>query len=322
MTAAANRHIRFLVALAAAFLAVAPVCSAQDLKPEYVPPQTPLFSVGEAPESFVFSDPVNINTEMPRSFKNMGENVIHDDSLSLTPFFKKLSELKLGTYGKPLRIVHIGDSHVRGHAFPAVLKSSFERDFGTDAVKPEKLTYKSSGIAKETGLPGIVYNVVGVNGSTAQNFCDPVKIDEIASLKPDLIIISFGTNESFGRGYNSSVHKNQLDMLVRMLSQRCPGTCFLLTTPPGCYNRSRRGYTPNARVADAAGVIGRYAAEKGLACWDLYDVAGGRESACTNWTRNNLMQRDHVHFTYDGYTLMGNLLYAAIIKSFNKYVSR
>lgn len=72
----------------------------------------------------------------------------------------------------------------------------------------------------------------GVNGATCLTFTHPDRIAEIAALKPELLILSFGTNESHNRRYNINVHYNQMDELVKLLHDSLPNVPILLTTPP------------------------------------------------------------------------------------------
>ena len=158
------------------------------------------------------------------------------------------------------------------------------------------------------------------------NITHPDRITEIAALKPELLILSFGTNESHNRRYNINVHYNQMDELVKLLRDSLPNIPILLTTPPGSYEsfrqrRRRRTYAINPRTATAAETIRRYAKDHRLLVWDMYDVVGGRRRACTNWTEANLMRPDHVHYLPEGYILQGNLLYQALIQAYNDYVS-
>ena len=53
----------------------------------------------------------------------------------------------------------------------------------------------------------------------------------------------------------------------------------------------------------------------------MYEVVGGKKRACKNWTEAKLMRPDHVHYLPEGYILQGNLLYQALIKAYNDYVS-
>ena len=221
----------------------------------------------------------------------------------------------------PVRVVHIGDSHVRGHVYPLVTRRCLESDFGAEAVYPDSITYRTGGLAHETGEPGLVYHIMGVNGATCVTFTTENKIKEIAALRPDLIILSFGTNEAHSRRYLAPVHEMQIDRLLSMLKKACPETVFLLTTPPGAYVGRRRSRVINPRTVTVSRIIREYARKHGMAVWDMYTVVGGKTDACKNWTRNHLLRADGIHFTPEGYRLQGNLLHQALIKAYNEYVA-
>lgn len=52
------------------------------------------------------------------AFRQMKENVLTDSLGILNPFWEKLRLSRLGASADTLRIVHVGDSHIRGHIFP------------------------------------------------------------------------------------------------------------------------------------------------------------------------------------------------------------
>ena len=54
----------------------------------------------------------------PAAFRQMKENVLTDSLGILNPFWEKLRLSRLGASADTLRIVHVGDSHIRGHIFP------------------------------------------------------------------------------------------------------------------------------------------------------------------------------------------------------------
>ena len=147
------------------------------------------------------------------------------------------------------------------------------------------------------------------------------KIKKIASLHPDLIIVSFGTNEAHSRRYLAQAHKMQIGRLLGMLKAACPEAAFLLTTPPGAYVGRRRARTINPRTVTAARIIKEYAQENKMAVWDMYNIVGGKTDACRNWTKHHMLRADGIHFTPDGYRLQGNLLHQALIKAYNEYVA-
>ncbi len=261
--------------------------------------------------------PLEVGNSMPATFRHTNENAIEDSSHCLLPFFRKLA-----ANDRPVRIVHIGDSHVRGHVFPVVARHLLEDDFGSEAVEPDKISYQTSGLATETGLPGLVYHIYGINGAEAETFADADKVAKIAALNPDLLIISFGTNEAYGRNYRADEHKAQLANLLSMLATACPEASMLLTTPPGGYARGRRTPTGNPNTPIACSVIKECASQRGAAVWDMFSIVGGRTDACRNWTRVGMLRRDGVHFTPDGYTLQAKLLHEALAKAYNDCMTR
>lgn len=291
---------------------------AQDNLPSQAVPDrhsVPIYPSREIRELMRF---VAVSNPMPETFRDTLDNVITDPVGSLYPFWQKMSRMD-----RPLRIVHIGDSHVRGHLFPYVMRRCLEDDFGKDAVEDIPVDYRTSGLARETGKNGIVYHMLGVNGATCASFATPERLDEVIALHPDLIILSFGTNEAHGWRYVASEHEAALDRVITQLKESCPGEHFLLTTPPGAYVRNgRRGKRiPNPRTEKVVDTELRYAREHGLAIWDLYDTVGGKQQACRNWDNAGMFQRDKIHFTREGYILQGLLLHEAFIKAYNQYVA-
>lgn len=232
---------------------------------------------------------------------------------------------KLDTHKEPVRILHLGDSHVRGHVFSVEVKSILEEAWGKDAVEEQNITYKTSAIAKETGKPGIIYHTIGINGAEYRGFDSFEKIVQIAQLKPDLIILSFGTNEAHGRNYSDIMMREELDSLILHIRGRLPNTLFMLTTPPGSYLSKRVSYTRNGKrrytyrkslnqnTPKVAECQKEYAREKGLIFFDLYNIVGGEVFALKNWESQGMLGRDGIHYTREGYKLMGKLLAQAIL---------
>ena len=249
------------------------------------------------------NDTINVQVAFPAAFRETGRNEIIDSIALLAPVFEHLRQVRAGLSEDTVRIVHIGDSHVRGHIYPQTIGARLTETFGA-----------------------VSYIDKGVNGATCLTFTHPDRIAEIAALKPELLILSFGTNESHNRRYNINVHYNQMDELVKLLRDSLPNIPILLTTPPGSYESfrrrgRRRTYTINPRTVTAANTIQKYARDHHLVVLDMYNVVGGSLRACKNWQEARLMRPDHVHYLPEGYILQGNLLYEAIIKAYNDYVS-
>ena len=277
--------------------------AAQDRIPACPPPEKKQKTIKPLREMNWANDTISVQFSFPAAFRGMGRNEIVDSIALLTPVFERLRQVRAGLSEDTVRIVHIGDSHVRGHIYPQTTGARLIETFGA-----------------------VSYIDKGVNGATCLTFTHPDRIAEIAALKPELLILSFGTNESHNRRYNVNVHYNQMDELVKLLQDSLPNVSILLTTPPGSYEsfrqrRRRRTYAVNPRTATASETIRRYAKEHRLLVWDMYDVLGGKRRACVNWTEAKLMRPDHVHYLPEGYILQGNLLYQALINAYNDYVS-
>lgn len=173
------------------------------------------------------------------------------------------------------------------------------------------------GISLENELSGVVYHSIGVNGAKFVDFARARYFaKEVAELQPDLIILSFGTNEAQGKNGPPALY-NQMKELVNQLQAEVPNASFLLTTPADSYLRSGRSFNPY--MTEACAVIRNFARERGLALWDMYTLTGGAESA-RNWKNSGLMTSDSVHYTRWGYAVQGKLLYQSLIRTYNEFV--
>lgn len=239
---------------------------------------------------------------LPACFEGVQPNIITGDSTALFPVLEQLRLMRLGIATDTLRILHIGDSHVRGRIFPNTVADSMAATFGA-----------------------VQYTNFGVNGATVLTFTHADRVKEIVQRQPQLLVLSFGTNESHNRRYNPTVHYRQIQELVSQLSNELPGVPMLLTTPPGAYERVRRNrrrtYNINPRTAAAADVIMRFGREHDMAVWDMYNIMGGSSRACLNWKQAELMRPDHVHYLPEAYALQGELLFQAIVNAYNAYAN-
>lgn len=242
-------------------------------------------------------------TPFPSSFRNTQTNELVNGT-SLSPVFQKLRR------NRPVKVMQIGDSHVRGNFLPRSLETTLKRYF-----------------------PTVDFAYYGINGAWAKRFYEYDMVNRVSAEHPDLVVISFGTNEAHGSTIDERVHAETMDMLTRRISERCPGVCFLFTTPPGSYISQRTGsYTtgrgryrrtrynttkvPNQNTTNVARSIVNYCRNRKYAVWDIYTIAGGSTSAFSNWKDAGMMNSDLVHYLASGYNLQGKLLGEAIYKAY------
>ena len=216
----------------------------------------------------------------------------------------------------------LADTFRISHPVDTLQLHSTRRKQGTDKLLPAS-NFKNVyyGFSLTNGYPGVLYHSVGVNGAMYVNYTDEAYVRQLALLKPSLLIISLGTNETFGRRFRSEEFGGQIRAFVSLVKKQMPETAILLTTPPECYKRTyvnkKRTYVRNSNTQLAAKAIVKAAHEEGVACSDLFAATGGK-SSCTKWRKEKLMGRDRIHFTKDGYREQGTLLYRALMQSYNQ----
>lgn len=243
---------------------------------------------------------------MPSSFQHTQPNQIAFPE-HLVPLRSILHEQK-----RPLRVWHIGDSHVAGRAFPLAVRETLQK-------------YLGSAESPDSGQ-GVYLSFSGKNGATAESFPLDARAAQVADFPPDLVIVSFGTNEAHTMAYTEDAHEKQLDELIARLRAIFPQAVLLLTTPPGDYlrtnyvryrrtSRVRSSVSPNPMSDRCAETILQYGKAHDAAVWDMYRICGGEDYAQLNWVKKRYMRPDKIHFTPEGYTLQGKLLGEAIARA-------
>lgn len=206
-----------------------------------------------------------------------------------------------------------------------LLLHSTRRIQGTDSLAPassfESIYY---GLTLSNGGSGILYHSIGVNGAKYVDFTDEGYVSRLAMLKPSLLIISLGTNETFGARFRSAEFSGQVKGFLALARRYFPEAAILLTTPPECYRRARvdgkRIYVRNANTEYAARAIKEVAEQSGIACWDLFAATGGKNSN-VKWYNKKLMGRDRIHYTKEGYKDQGTLLFYSLMQLYNNRLS-
>jgi lysophospholipase L1-like esterase len=162
-------------------------------------------------------------------------------------------------------------------------------------------------------LPGISYTSIGINGAGLYTYLDNIRFEEqLKTYPPDFFAYSVGTNDGnvpYAK-FNPQVYKRNLEKMMQIALRANPDCALLLTVPNDSYYRRR--YL-NKNIARERTVIIELAKEYDMAVWDLYGVMGELGSSRT-WRNSNLMRRDLIHFTFEGYHFKGDLYIDAFLK--------
>lgn len=220
-------------------------------------------------------------------------------------------QLTRASLGRHLVILHLGDSHLSGGFLTAPMADELLRIWGEERIRIER---------------------IGVPGATFGTFSATKYLECIQAINPDIVIISLGTNDSYTNTFNPEHMQEQMSQLIKQLRNLAPEARILLTTPPFAYLKQRiltdnkytkRGrckssnspkykFNPNTRRASE--LIQRFAKAQGIDCYDLYTAIaqGNAQASAERWLKQGLISEDRVHYTTEGYTLLGQLIEGAI----------
>ena len=207
-----------------------------------------------------------------------------------------------------LRILHLGDSHVKSGYFAEAFDDSLNRFLAT--TQP----------ALQVDL-----KVMAKNGATSKHFLgDVYNAGDVRSFSPNVIIISLGTNEAQNL-FTEADLQTYFTALLAQIKSDAPQSAVVFTTPGDALRKTtklvkKRKKIYTATVLSANNVlptvvnfIKDFAQANGAAYWDWNAVMGGR-GAMVRWAAHNYANADHIHLSAQGYNLQGWLLATAFSK--------
>jgi lysophospholipase L1-like esterase len=174
------------------------------------------------------------------------------------------------------------------------------------------------GIVAEHLTPGVVYDVLGVNGARASRILSwnqPALAAVLTDRKPDLILLEYGTNEVADNGWTIASYQHFLTGLLRRLQSAAPQASLILLGPP---DRSDLPVAVN-RMPLLIEAQRRAAFQTGAAFWSSYDAMGGA-GAMNAWVAQGLGQGDRVHLTRAGYDRIADYFYRDLMLAYGNAV--
>lgn len=178
-----------------------------------------------------------------------------------------------------------------------------------------------TGILLESGMPGINVHGVGVNGASVPSYlrCDDFERD-LALIKPDLIIFGIGINDAFEKSFDKEVFKSNYAELIEIIRRVNPDCALLFMSNNDSFRKVKKNkYQVNTNGLLVELAVNEMGERYNAAVWDQFDIMGGLKSM-QQWQNAGLAQKDKVHFTKEGYLLMGDLLYNALIERYMEHL--
>lgn len=202
---------------------------------------------------------------------------------------------------------------------PQVGVFSFESAGGVHELQirtlsPGKVTIL--GLVAEQLNDGVAFDVLGLNGARASRMLGWNQLafaDVLKERNPDLIILSYGTNEVTDGDWSSLGYQRVLAQVVGSLRRTLPQTSILIYGPP-----DRSDVPLAAKRMSSMNESHRITAlDHDTAFWSSFEAMGGTGSM-NSWVRKGLAQGDRVHLTSIGYARMGDMFFADLMRAYRE----
>jgi hypothetical protein len=189
-----------------------------------------------------------------------------------------------------------------------------QNGFGIRVAKSSPLQeefefYGMSLESSQTG--GAIIHSAGIGGARYNApLYQKLFMNHLPVLDPDLVILDYGTNDYI---YDDKIKPELESEIVQIISNirtACPNACILLTTTQ---DMMRKGLKLEAGE-QFSDLIRKIARDQNCALYDWFWISGGNKSI-SKWVGSGLAQQDMIHLTKKGYTLKGELLFDAFLRT-------
>ena len=172
--------------------------------------------------------------------------------------------------------------------------------------------YNLNGLIVERDAPGVIYHNIGTTGSMAAHYnANPLFFEQLPALSPDLVIISFGTNESFSN-FSAERFIAEIEMLISNIRIVCHNVPILITTPPISLLHQKKW---NTYILEYSDVLLR---KENFAIWDLYSFTKGLMGAEEKLSAIKI-SNDNIHYTTEGYINQGTAFVNDLLNEYKYY---
>ncbi|WP_407950097.1 GDSL-type esterase/lipase family protein [Parvibaculum sp.] len=176
--------------------------------------------------------------------------------------------------------------------------------------------------AFSSASPGVRYDSFGVVAATAsitERWDAAVVRQQIAALKPDLVILGYGTNEGYHNGLDLDGYSRLVAGFIDLIEMAAPDASIALLGPfdgarQGTGAACGEGWATPPKLEGVRGVLRSLAAARDAFFWDGGAAMGGR-CAADEWARADppLMYADRVHLRVAGAERLSAALWAALM---------
>lgn len=176
------------------------------------------------------------------------------------------------------------------------------------------------GVVLEREVAGVVWDALGVNGGRARILDvneDAHWAESLRARAPALVILQYGTNESEDTGYPPEQYEATLEAVLKQVKVALPESSCLVVGAMDRAGHGAAGMETRPIIPKLVDSQRKVAFKAGCAFWDTFLAMGG-PGAMGRWSKATpkLGGGDLTHPTMAGATLLGDLLYAALMNGY------
>ena len=178
------------------------------------------------------------------------------------------------------------------------------------------------GVSHELIRPGIVYDALGLPGSTATtlaSYAQQPLAQQLEARQVDLFVLFYGTNESSLSPAAIEEMKRSYPSVIATLRLSSPdAVCLFLGPTDRMSKKGARPWREVESINEVQAALKEIAASNGCAFWSTRDVMGGKDSIAV-WRKQKLANKDHVHLTAEGYQKLAGILVGDLMRVYDAW---
>lgn len=178
----------------------------------------------------------------------------------------------------------------------------------------KRFRFYGMSIENETNS-GIVYHSTGVGAAAHRAMLILDKLPEQAAvLKPDVVLLDFGTNDILYTNKIDGDLENQIEKAIKKFRDINPEILIVLTSTQDLFYKGKY-ITAGVEFRDLMDSIAR---KNNCLFWNWYDLAGGLKTIRT-WYDEGYCQKDCIHLTKKGYDIKGQMIYKSFVNTYELF---
>ncbi len=200
------------------------------------------------------------------------------------------------------------------NAFRGIIRHSGPRLFFGIQRLEQGQEFVLQGFLLNPVKPGLVFGISGTNGARLDHYLlNPDFQKHLREIRPDLVLISLGTNDAFSQPFGKEEVRDFLTRLLSRVKAAAPASAILLAGPPDHCLKKKRA---NPKTGEINEIFSGTAEALDFVFWNQQEAMGGKGSVF-EWRRQKWACPDMVHFSPSGYRKQALLLYRSLEKYLN-----